>query len=87
MRVLQYFLSQTEATLTGFAFAYDLRSGALEFDRTDFSYDTARQLEKMIYIGDVAMEDRDDLVEVSTMTFITFKYKLRKHLLSTYITR
>ena len=45
-------------------FENNMRVEALKFNRTGFSYDTNRQLEKMIYIGDAAMEDPDNLVEV-----------------------
>lgn len=48
-------------------FAKNMQVQAQQFNRTGFSYDTNRQLEKLLYIGDAAMEDPDQLEELNTL--------------------
>lgn len=56
-----------DASLAVAAFEKDMRERAVVYNRTGFSYDTNRQLEKLIYIGDAAMESQADLEELTNL--------------------
>ncbi|KAJ8030388.1 Angiotensin-converting enzyme [Holothuria leucospilota] len=45
-------------------YAKQTQLGAQQFDRTNFSYDVNRQLEKMLYIGDAALNNPVELLEL-----------------------
>ncbi|XP_070546857.1 angiotensin-converting enzyme-like [Ptychodera flava] len=50
-----------EQSLITSAFEQEARTNASKFDRSDFEYDTNRQLEKLLYIGSSALEDEEEL--------------------------
>ena len=60
-----WLVSQTEAYLKEAAFQQEAKTNASAFDRTGFSEDTVRQLENLLYIGDSALEDPQDIEHVS----------------------
>lgn len=66
--VIFYYSAQIESSLEVAAFAKEMQVEAQQFNRTGFSYDTNRQLEKLLYIGDAAMEDQDQLEEVGELS-------------------
>lgn len=49
--------------------AFDKRYQRLfkQFDRTNFAEDTKRQIEKLLYIGDAALEDQEKLAELTNV--------------------
>ncbi|PIK46247.1 putative angiotensin-converting enzyme isoform X3, partial [Apostichopus japonicus] len=55
------------ASLESAAFAKGFQVEAKKFNRTGFSEDTNRQLEKLLYIGDAAIEDDNLFEELSTL--------------------
>lgn len=57
--------SKIAASLESAAFAKGFQVEAKKFNRTGFSEDTNRQLEKLLYIGDAAIEDDNLFEEVS----------------------
>lgn len=57
--------TQIAASLETAAFTKAMQVRAQEFDRTGFDFDTNRQLEQILYIGDAAMEDENQYEEVS----------------------
>lgn len=61
--VLVYFV-QIQAQLDRAAFELEAHENASYFDREDFSYDTKRQLEKLVYIGESALDDESKLTDV-----------------------
>lgn len=62
--ILIVFYSQVDASLAASNFENGMRTRALEFNQTGFSENTKRLLNKIIYIGDAAMESQEDLIEV-----------------------
>ncbi|XP_071508563.1 angiotensin-converting enzyme-like [Diadema antillarum] len=48
-----------EASLEASAFSAEMRLEALKFNRTGFSFDTERQLNKLVYVGDAALGEQD----------------------------
>ncbi|XP_072029767.1 angiotensin-converting enzyme-like [Amphiura filiformis] len=56
-----------EADLVVSEFLKEVRRNASAFDRTGFSSDTVRQLKKLLYIGDAALEDPKDLEDLTTI--------------------
>ncbi|XP_077996678.1 angiotensin-converting enzyme-like [Glandiceps talaboti] len=50
-----------EQSLVTSAFELEARENATVFDRTDFTADNNRQLEKLLYIGKSALEDEEEL--------------------------
>ena len=56
---------QIEANLKSAAFEQEARTNASAFDLSGFTNNTVRQLENLLYIGDSALEDQQDLEDVS----------------------
>ncbi|XP_072016666.1 angiotensin-converting enzyme-like [Amphiura filiformis] len=56
-----------QASLVTAGFDQEARQNASTFDRTRFSADTVRQLEKLLYIGDSALEDDQDLMDLTNI--------------------
>ncbi|XP_072043034.1 angiotensin-converting enzyme-like [Amphiura filiformis] len=54
-----------EQSLISAAFQQEARANASEFDRDGFTEDTVRQLEDLLYIGDSALEDPQDLQDLN----------------------
>eukprot|EP00057_Strongylocentrotus_purpuratus_P002482 XP_003724613.1 PREDICTED: angiotensin-converting enzyme isoform X4 [Strongylocentrotus purpuratus] len=55
------------ASLAASNFENGMRTRALEFNQTGFSENTKRLLNKIIYIGDAAIERQEDLVELTNL--------------------
>ncbi|XP_071826024.1 angiotensin-converting enzyme-like [Apostichopus japonicus] len=57
-------VKQIQAQLDRAAFELEAHENASYFDREDFSYDTKRQLEKLVYIGESALDDESKLTDL-----------------------
>ncbi|XP_071837203.1 angiotensin-converting enzyme-like [Apostichopus japonicus] len=60
-------LKSVEADLHTAAFDKRWQRTFAQFDRTSFTYDTNRQIEKLLYIGDAALEDQEKLTEITNV--------------------